>query len=129
MQISNFKVQSFFILPAEFCSVHNGTCSVILLCMLLKSHNATFLVQFGNNLYSCFLQKAQIAFALRAHATLVLFEKPYPASTASFNHGAKEGKETLQKSCSSFVVPLSKNLDNEMHKFRFKTGFLCASLN
>ena len=55
-----------------------GTCSVfvLLLCILLKSNHTTFLVQFGNNLHSWVFQKAQIAFALRAHAIFILFEKP-----------------------------------------------------
>ena len=44
--------------------------------MLLKSNHTTFLVQFANNLHSYVFQKAQIAFAVQAHAILIVFEKP-----------------------------------------------------
>ena len=47
-QSSKPKVFILYILPTEFCSVHNRTCSKILLCMLLKFNNTNFLVQFGN---------------------------------------------------------------------------------
>ena len=35
--------------------------------VFFNGNHTTFLVQFGNYLLECFLQKAQIAFAIRAH--------------------------------------------------------------
>ena len=57
-----------------------GTCTEIFSCILLKRNHTTFLVQFGNNLHLCVFQKAQIAFALRAHAISILFKKPTRAN-------------------------------------------------
>ena len=57
-----------------------GTCSVILLIVYyenINSNHTTFLVQLGNNLHSYGFQKAQIAFALWAHAILILFAKTH----------------------------------------------------
>ena len=48
--------------------------------MLLKGNHTTFLVQFGKNLHSCVFQKVQITFGVRAHAILILFEKPSRAN-------------------------------------------------
>ena len=43
-------------------------------CALLKGNYTTFLVQFRIYLHSWVFQKAQIAFALRAHGILMLSE-------------------------------------------------------
>ena len=40
--------------------------------VLFNGHHATFFVQFGVYLLECYFQKGQIAFAIRAHAVLIL---------------------------------------------------------
>ena len=40
--------------------------------VLFNGNHTTFLVQFGIYLLECYLQKAQIAFAIRAHAILII---------------------------------------------------------
>ena len=56
-----------------------GTCSVLLLCTLLKNNDMTFLVQFGNNLhFVCFPKSSNST--LQTHAILILFEKPTSAN-------------------------------------------------
>ena len=47
--------------------------------MLLKSNQTNF-VQFGNKLAFASFKKVQITFAQRAHAVLILFEKPTNAN-------------------------------------------------
>ena len=42
--------------------------------VLFNGNYTTFLVQFGVNLLECYLQKVQIAFAIRAHAVLILLK-------------------------------------------------------
>ena len=42
--------------------------------VLFNGNHTTFLVQFGIYLLECYLQKAQIAFAIRAHAVLILLK-------------------------------------------------------
>ena len=39
--------------------------------VLFNGNHTTFLVQFGVYLLECYLQKAQIAFTMRAHAVLI----------------------------------------------------------
>ena len=46
--------------------------------VLFNGNNRTFLVQFGIYLLECYLQKAQIAFAIRAHAVLILLKNTPP---------------------------------------------------
>ena len=42
--------------------------------VLFNGNHTTFFVQFGVYLLECYLQKAQIAFAIRAHAVLILLK-------------------------------------------------------
>ena len=42
--------------------------------VFFNGNHTTFLVQFGVYLLKCYLQKAQIAFAIRAHAVLILLK-------------------------------------------------------
>ena len=42
--------------------------------VLFNDNHTTFLVQFEVYLLDCYLQKAQIAFAIRAHAVLILLK-------------------------------------------------------
>ena len=42
--------------------------------VLFNGNHTTFLVQFEVYLLECYLQKAQIAFAIRAHAVLILLK-------------------------------------------------------